>query len=286
MEILDQLCEPSGPGPNEDAIGHTGTDSNGAAWVIDGATGVAERQFIPGAASDAAWFAARLGTAFADLFDPTDSVTEQMRRAILQVSERYQSLVQDQDIPPYGLPSAAGVWVRWDTEGRLAYASLGDCRALIQPPDGRVVGLGPRRLDLGDALVNAAVRTVQGLGIRDPAAIRQRLTGRLRDSRARMNRPGGYWVFGIEPAAAEHCDLDQAQLVSGSRVLLISDGLFRLVDTYGAYSVDTLVSAAAADGLAPLYRVLREIEAADPDCRRHVRLKPGDDASAVLLHHR
>jgi len=283
MEVLEELCEPSGPGPNEDAVGHAGDAQAGAAWVIDGATGVAEAELVPGADSDAAWFARRLSAAFASLFDPIAPVEAQMRSAIDAVAADYRRLVGPVEVPRHALPSAAGVWVRWTAAGWLELAALGDCRALLRTADGVVRSLGPRRLDLGDALVNAAVRTLQATGVRDPAAVRERLAGRLRETRTRMNRPGGYWVFSIEPAAAGHLDLDRAELAPGAVLLLVSDGLFRLVDTYRAYTPEGLVAAAAERGLRPLHEELRRIEAEDAGCTRFVRLKPRDDASGLLL---
>ena len=43
MQIVDQLCEGTGRGVNEDAVGWSGTAEAGAAWVIDGATGRVEK---------------------------------------------------------------------------------------------------------------------------------------------------------------------------------------------------------------------------------------------------
>jgi hypothetical protein len=44
-----------------------------------------------------------------------------------------------------------------------------------------------------------------------------------------------------------------------------------------------LMEAAQARGLASLVNELRAIEAGDPECRTYPRLKPRDDATAVLV---
>ena len=43
------------------------------------------------------------------------------------------------------------------------------------------------------------------------------------------------------------------------------------------------MTAALSEGLRPLYREFRQIEDSDPDCLAHPRIKPRDDATALLL---
>ena len=62
----------------------------------------------------------------------------------------------------------------------------------------------------------------------------------------------------------------------------MSDGFSRLVDTYHRYDPDTLLDRASEEGgIDRLLAELRDIERADPDCRAHLRIKPGDDATAM-----
>jgi hypothetical protein len=67
------------------------------------------------------------------------------------------------------------------------------------------------------------------------------------------------------------------------RVLLASDGYYRLVDHYNAASDAELVRRTAELGADAMLAQLRAIEAADPLATRYPRLKIADDATALLL---
>jgi hypothetical protein len=67
------------------------------------------------------------------------------------------------------------------------------------------------------------------------------------------------------------------------RILLASDGYYRLVDHYNAASDAELVRRTAALGADALLTQLRAIEAADPLAMTYPRLKIADDATALLI---
>ena len=66
-------------------------------------------------------------------------------------------------------------------------------------------------------------------------------------------------------------------------LLMMSDGFYRLVDTFERYTDATLFQAVEQRGLAALLQELRELERGDPECRRHLRFKTHDDATALRL---
>ena len=100
--------------------------------------------------------------------------------------------------------------------------------------------------------------------------------------RDQVNRPGGYWVLhprrawlpGVHPFSVPGC--------AGTRVLMASDGFYRLADLYAEFSDEQLVQRAFAQGLAPMVEHLRAIERSDPDCDRFARIKVADDATCLL----
>jgi hypothetical protein len=67
------------------------------------------------------------------------------------------------------------------------------------------------------------------------------------------------------------------------RLLLTSDGYYRLVDHYHAVSDTELVWETDRQGADALIRKLREIEADDPLGAQYPSLKVSDDATAVLI---
>jgi hypothetical protein len=283
LTVLDQLSDPGG-GPasvNEDVAGHVAR----SAWVLDGATGLADGRLLPGP-SDAAWLAA----AYDDLLRAhADRADLGPKHLLADLIETVAASFAAQALRPaehrYELPSGGMALVRL-RRGRLEYARLGDCRAILAPAGGPVISTRRPPLHRLDA---RAVRRLVALRRRDPdashATLHRALQGELRANRSQLNRPGGYWVLGTEPAAARHAETGGLPLADGPvRGLLVSDGFYRLIDTFAAYPDDAaLLARALAVGLAPLLAELRALEDADPECVAHPRLKPKDDATALLF---
>jgi hypothetical protein len=65
-------------------------------------------------------------------------------------------------------------------------------------------------------------------------------------------------------------------------VLLCTDGYYRLVDTYHTRTDQSLLSDSVNIGVAAMLRQIHEIERRDEHCLEFPRIKPSDDATAVL----
>jgi len=70
---------------------------------------------------------------------------------------------------------------------------------------------------------------------------------------------------------------------SGTRVLLCTDGFYRLVDMYRLLDDEELIRSALDQGLATLLRRLRGFEADAAEDARYGRFKTSDDAAALLV---
>jgi hypothetical protein len=101
--------------------------------------------------------------------------------------------------------------------------------------------------------------------------------------RAIHNTPKGYWVFGVQPEAAAKIVYQDALAPEGTKVLVMTDGFYRLVSPYGRYTDEGLIDAVIARGLGPLMRELRDMEASPEDDAKIGRFKTSDDATALLL---
>jgi hypothetical protein len=104
-----------------------------------------------------------------------------------------------------------------------------------------------------------------------------------RENRKRMNQIDGYWILDFSGVGVEHAQTEVLRDVGPIEIMLMTDGFSRLVEMYFAYTWDGLLERAIKDGLEPLYSELREIERNDHYCAKFPRLKPCDDATAVLL---
>lgn len=95
------------------------------------------------------------------------------------------------------------------------------------------------------------------------------------------NRPGGFWIAGPDPRAAEHSLTGAVPLASLTSVTLLSDGATRLVDRFELTTWQETLAVVDSSGPAELLRRVREVEAGDIEGRRWPRGKAHDDATVL-----
>lgn len=270
---------------NEDAYGlWPDPQAPRAAWVLDGVTGINDRALLPGP-SDAAWFVAQVQEILPGL------LAAQSNRPILNLlTDLVTALAERQDrawLSPKGAdghetPAASFALLRMQDE-EIEIARLGDCLMLLELQDGSVQLLDDPVLSQIEADLKAKILAMRALGINDDAVIRHEMMPTLRAIRQRRNVTGGYGVLAAETACLDLLQIDRYAVADLRRILMVSDGYYRLVDVYGAMSDRDLLQRTAEAGAENLLAELRAIEAADPAGALHPRLKMADDATAVLL---
>jgi serine/threonine protein phosphatase PrpC len=280
MKLLDSICAPGSrlggglkTGTGDDR--YVFDEAAGWAAVIDGATDVGPVRVYRKAESDAARFAEIFAAQL--LAHPPqagEAAGAYMERFAPRLSEAAlaEFRVDPKEAPLSSYPTAAAVWVRVEA-GRLEAAALGDSIALLLTPDGRLTVLGaPDKPEQeSDRVRGVLARSAE-----------DRLRW-LQDTRAVHNTPGAYWVFGVQPEAAKHVMVFAADCPPGSRVLLMSDGFYRLVSPYRRMTDLELMTEAHTRGLSALLEVLRSLEASPADDARFGRIKTSDDATALLF---
>lgn len=290
VRLVDSLSLPGGSGPNEDAWGWQAGDAAGAVWMIDGATGLGEREHVPDGPSDAAWYAHTLSHALGGMTTPSADPRPAFAGIVADLAAQWRLAIQrdggvPENVPAYALPSAALLWCRWrqgtDKDLALDLHWLGDCVAILLPPVGPATAFNRGALETADGRLRARISAATSAGVAGQDMLGT-LMPDLRARRAMANQPGGYWVFGLSPQAPAHMARAEARITPGSRLLLASDGFYRLVDHFALFDDRDLVEAAATLGLAELGQRLRAAESA-ASLAQVARVKPHDDASAVLL---
>jgi hypothetical protein len=96
--------------------------------------------------------------------------------------------------------------------------------------------------------------------------------------RSQRNQPGGFWVASTDPKAAYQAVQGSCELAGDSSVLLLTDGVTRLVDFYGQ-TWDSLAATAASQGPGSLITAVRQREDAQPPPYG----KQHDDATAIHI---
>jgi len=282
--LLSAVTAP-GSKVNEDAYGLWPVPNSAqAAWVLDGVTGINDRVLLPGP-SDAAWFVGQVQEALpALLSEQPDRPIADLVGALVRELERRQSTswLGTHGADGRETPAASFALLRSMGE-ELEIARLGDCLVLVERKDGSVITLEHPVLEAMEAKTRAAILEFRAGGISDPAEVLRRMTPTLRVQRASRNRPDSYGVLAAEQACVAMLHVDRLPLNGTNRVLLASDGYYRLVDHYSMVTDADLVRRTAEQGAGRLLAELRAIEAGDPTGAAYPRLKMSDDATALLL---
>ncbi|SMC60305.1 hypothetical protein [Rhizobium sp. RU36D] len=282
LVVLDSITDPGKPDrPNEDRFGYNDV----AAFVLDGATGLGDRQFMDGHGSDAAWIAEFGADRLAARLDVEADPKAVLATISAEARQHFEAVAGNQ--PRYAWPLCSLTALRATPNG-FQYFGLGDSCLYLLHDNGQsdfVIPI-PGAYEWEQHAAAKHIARLGGIGASGSANTDPTTLEDLRRGRARQNTPDGItWTFGIVPEAAEHlfmCDVPVHG--GGAYALLCSDGLADLVALYKAYDAGSLVQAARSKGLAALVEELRRFEREiDPDGLKYPRFKQSDDTTAVLL---
>ncbi len=272
-----------------DAAGARNDDSWGHAlerlWVLDGATGVSPRRCTRDH-SDAAWLADTASHWLA-ADTRTPRATGPLTHRLLELQsfvkeafvwERHKAggeLPHDIDMPCacLGLAQIDG--------DELHLACVGDITVVVAWPDGQHQVWSDHASTKASRRTLDAWHTARAQGLSGDT-LWEAVRPVILNNRESVNRPDGYRV--IHPARpwADGVQVHRVSLVDGMRVLLASDGLWRLVDLFNSHTPLDVILALETQGWQPVLNQLREQEDDDANGERHPRVKHRDDATAVL----
>ncbi|MEW2046056.1 integrase [Streptomyces sp. NPDC005476] len=244
----------------------------GAAVLLDGA-GVARAD--TGCAHGIAWFSSTLGGLLLSTItaQPARPLTDCLADSIRLVRSLHEDTC---DLTYRASPTSTVVAVRAGARA-LEYLVLGDSTLLLADQDEKTTAITDQRLDEVGKRLRGPVDELPTGSPEHAVALaqyRDALTG-LR------NRPGGFWIAGPDPQAAEHALTGAVPLESLASVTLLSDGATRLVDSFQLATWEETLAVLTASGPPALLRRVREVEAADPEGRHWPRGKVRDDATVL-----
>ncbi len=261
---------------NEDAVGF----SRSAAWAIDGATGVTDTAPLTPGPTDAAWLAGNLNSKLRAAFDkPNADPLAVLAGLQADIEREFRGLHSAAEVRSSEQPTAALALAALAGPD-LNFFGIGDCRILCEHRHGQVIEFNPSEMGPGEKLMLQERQRLLAMSPHeDPWP---RLKPFIQSLRDRVNTPGGYsivhpsrpWVFRLRHQTIAAKDV--------RHVLIVSDGLYRLVDPFGRFNPEGFLRAVLGGGLPPLCQELRSIEKADASSTRFPRVKATDDASAIL----
>ena len=275
--LLDQLSLPGDAAkPNEDAFAHL----DHAALVLDGATPLGP-SLLPGP-SDAAWiaqFGARRLTAH---LKDGDAPQEALKHALADAEKSFAGLTREPIREKWQTPCASLMLaVERGKDSEVEFLWFGDCAAIIAQ-GGKIETVG-ETLEKRQAEAKRARMVARTANMSAASGIdRPQIEPLLRAARGRINS-GRNWLFSPDARAAGHVSRHHMPLQKDALVLLASDGFLALASDYDAYSIEELMAAVAAKGLAALGEEWRAIVYTVPLGDNFPRFKKSDDATAVLL---
>ena len=264
---------------NEDFFGWTET----AAWVLDGATGVA-RETLP-YPSDAYWFVRTFSEHLhRNLVETPSASTLQLLNSVVDTTrDKFERLTGLDTTRSDRLPSAAFVLIRVLNE-TLEITSLGDCKALFRDRLGAVRVFYDPSLE---PFENRTLQALESLRQRSPDSeqhdLIRELKPTIRENRKSMNQPGGYRVLSLNRVDESSIETASVDIGDGEIVALASDGFLRYTEVFGQDSNESLYRQLSNDQPAAIVDSIRQLENGDADCRQYIRVKKSDDATCLVV---
>lgn len=267
---------------NEDYVAVFEQDGLADIVVLDGASSVAPQNYIDQDAGDVAWFVRRFGADFGAALAGHGAQEQLVRRALDATRAAFEDRTAGHTAPVYAWPIAAMTWIRI-LPGRgaseLILYCLGDCKTLLLRPDGSVQDLDPY-VNPQEAVVAEAIAALAREGVSDPRARRERLLPMLRRRREEQNTAPFPQSLCLTPAGPFAARRYSVRAAPGSVLLVMTDGFYRLVESYGLHTDVSLAQACVRDGLNAMLAELRAHEHA-AGAGTATAVKQADDASAV-----
>lgn len=266
---------------NEDLVAVSTSGDVTDILIMDGGTSVADRAYIDSSIGDAAWLVRSFAASLGKPCDPGKSQETSVRLAVEEVFASFTRITANMDVPKYAYPIAAMTWVRAtrsDTGVELQIYALGDCKTLLRQPDGNVLNLDPF-VNPQENVLRGEIAKLSAEGITDPAARWERLLPMLRARREFQNCEASPRSLCIAPRGPFTARRSTFNACEGAMLLVMTDGFYRLVDTYKLYSDAQLAELCLENGLQAAMERLRAFEGA---AIHDKALKSADDASAVV----
>lgn len=277
FRVVDRLTDPEGSA-NADWLG---VAEDCVLWM-DGAAPLNAGRTRSDYPSDAAWLVRRFVGHFLASVGPAWRTRELVIEIQNRLAVEYDALGSAADVEREDLPFACFGAARL-IDDTLEVTGAGDCVLLYETDEGTLASFGHSAVAALEQKAVAALREAKARSGASHGEALQSIVPHIFDNQAQRNRRFGYDV--VEPIGDLSIDLERVLMPArpGRRLLAMSDGFYRAVDTYHLFTHEQLFEAAFENGLDDILARLRAAEADDPEAHAHPRLKLQDDATAVAF---
>ncbi|MEU9110954.1 protein phosphatase 2C domain-containing protein [Streptomyces sp. NPDC048483] len=277
---IELATDPGDPQrPNEDyaSVALPALGQGGVLVLLDGVT-PPEGDY--GCRHSVPWFTARLGGAMLELSGSHRdmTLTEALAAAISRTAGVHRASC---DLSHVRTPQATVVAARWSGD-TVEHLVLSDSVLLLEHPDGSVQPVLDSRLDELPPAVRAQRDTVRAL----PRGSAERVAaGReyARTVESLRNAEGGFFTAAADPAVAARAVTGSTPRSEVRSLTALTDGAGRWVEVFREGTWAQCADLVSRHGPQPLIDRVRAAEAADPECRVHLRGKARDDASVIFV---
>lgn len=233
--------------------GRTNEDFAGAVpcgmVLVDGAGGIAGAGEV--CHHGIAWYATRLGGALLGALSKDGSLRDVLAEGIGLVTDAHRDTC---DVTYPISPFAAVAMLRFAGDS-VEHLVLGDAVAVVGRVGGApVVAHDPREVVIARSFEDRLKDVPEG------GAEHRRL---LMELRSRRNSPGGFWVAKDDPTVVAEAVTGECPAGETTTAALLSNGVSRLVDTFGLTDWPGLLRLLKTDGPAEVVRRVRQAEARD-----------------------
>ncbi|HEV2637237.1 MAG TPA: protein phosphatase 2C domain-containing protein [Actinocrinis sp.] len=261
------LTVPGGGTPNEDAA----AASTDLLVVLDGLT--SPPSLGTGCAHGTPWYVRHLAARLIERASVRQGagLAGILAEAIDAVGTEHRGC----DLAHPGTPSATVGLLRAGAD-TVDYLVLADCTALIDS-GGHVEAVTDPRAEQMEPGLQSAVLTAPLASAQRAAALDAWITVQ----RGYRNQPGGYWIAGSVPEAADHALTGTRPTAEVRSAAVMSDGASRYSDTFALGDWTEALAAIDHSPSAVIARV-RACEHEDAQCVRWPRFKTSDDATIAF----
>lgn len=267
---------------NEDLI--TVYESAGCTDIVimDGGSSVAAKNYIDNEIGDVEWFVRNFARFMEKAISKDRSQAESVSLAIDALRTRFRDRTRAVSVPLHAYPIAAMTWIRIieaEESTLLKIYCLGDCKIFLRSADKSVVDLDPY-INPQESVLRDEITRLLDEGITDGAARKERLMPLLRARREFQNACESPSVLCLAPNGPFNAREHSVRVAPGAMLLAMTDGFYRLVDTYHLYTIEELAHLCRYGDLGSMVKTLRDFEMSSLGSGS-LSVKRSDDASAV-----